>query len=54
MVPLIVSASAAKQNISSAAHICWGGFMSLTSNFAFLMACWLLRVLRMFCLRRFM
>ena len=25
MVPLIVSASAAKQNISSAAHICWGG-----------------------------
>ena len=54
MVPSFASANAAKQNISSAEHICCGGFMSMTSNFAFLTSCLLLRVLRMFCFRRFM
>jgi len=54
MVPSFASASAAKQNISSAAHICCGGCMSMTSNFACWMSFLLLLVLRMFCFRRFM
>ena len=54
MVPSFASVNDAIQNISSAEHICCGGFMSMTSNFAFLTSCLLLFVLRIFCFCRFM
>jgi len=54
MVPSFTSTNTTKQNTSSAELICCGVFMPMTSTFALLSSCLLLRIQRMFYLRHFM